>query len=105
MLTGSLHIFANSIFLCGTLEAINISEPSKYTQFQNNNSYTGRDAETNRNTANEIKEAGGEDEHGNDSVEDNQLVAIINHRLTGLAWAFQCDVSKREEVAEMARYF
>ena len=26
---------------------------------------------------NEIKEAGGEDEHGNDSVQDNQLVAII----------------------------
>ena len=23
--------------------------------------------------------------------------------LAGLAWAFQCDVSKREEVAEMAR--
>ena len=69
MLTGSLHIFANSIFLCGTLEAINISEPSKYTHFQNNNNYTGRDAETNRNTANEIKEAGGEDEHGNDFVQ------------------------------------
>ena len=37
----------------------------------------GRDSETNRNTVNEIKEAGGEDEHGNDSVQDNQLVAII----------------------------
>ena len=30
---------------------------------------------------------------------------VHNYRLTGLAWAFQCDVSKREEVAEMARYF
>lgn len=38
-----------------------------------------REAETNRSTVDEIKEAG------------------------GLAWAFQCDVSKREEVAEMAR--
>ena len=34
----------------------------------------GRDAETNRNTVNEIKEAGGEDEHGNDFV---QLSTII----------------------------
>ena len=30
---------------------------------------------------------------------------VHNYHLTGLAWAFQCDVSKREEVAEMARYF
>ena len=37
----------------------------------------GRDSETNRNTVNEIKEAGGEDEQGNNSVQHNQLVAII----------------------------
>ena len=30
---------------------------------------------------------------------------VHTYCLTGLAWAFQCDVSKREEVAEMARYF